>query len=304
MTQSIIDTIERVLVAQNHIKVILTTHSPTTVALAPGDSLHVIARSNSTRIEKVSKDSALSVLTRDIPTLSIDYENRRQVFVESAYDARTYDELFLTLKGRIGSPRTLSFIEVDPARNTEGGCDRLKAIVEKLRSAGNKKVCGIVDFDGGGHQPQDGIYQMAGRYAIENWTLDPLLLGAFLVKTQVCTPAELGLSTDTTYIALGALDSRLCQILAEATWRRFGFDDAHGLSRQRNVGDFEIDLPNKYRSMNGHDLEERILNAEPRLLGITKKQGPLFPHVISKVARDLPAMIPMEFNELFLSMLT
>jgi predicted ATPase len=299
MTQSLLSIIQNVLVDQEKISVVLTTHSPTTVALAPSESLYVIKKSIGTRIEKVGKDAALSVLTGDIPTLSIDYENRRQIFVESAYDANVYDIIYRCLKSKIQSPRSLCFIEVDPAHNIDGGCDRLKATVKKLRDGGNRKICGVVDHDDGRHGFIDGIYSMPGRYSIENWSLDPLLLGAFLIKTKIVDPKALGLPEGSTYLSLSDLDPNLRQLFAERTWSKFKFDGNHGLISQPYVGGFAINIPSVFCTIDGHRLEAQILENEPKLQGVTKQKGPLYPHVIHWIATDLPWMIPMAFKHLF-----
>jgi len=65
---------------KNDIKVVLVSHSPTTLALSPEESIFIMNKSGENRIEKRSKKDALSILTEgfatlnDIePTLSIDY---------------------------------------------------------------------------------------------------------------------------------------------------------------------------------------------------------------------------------------
>ena len=65
---------------KNDIKVILVSHSPSTIALSPEESIFIMNKSGENRIEKRSKKEALSILTEgfatlnDIePTLSIDY---------------------------------------------------------------------------------------------------------------------------------------------------------------------------------------------------------------------------------------
>ncbi|MEO5867512.1 MAG: ParB N-terminal domain-containing protein [Sphingomonas sp.] len=64
------------LVAGQGIHCILTTHSPTTVALAPEDALYEM-REGQSGLTKVSKQDALNKLTFGVPTLSIDYSGRR-----------------------------------------------------------------------------------------------------------------------------------------------------------------------------------------------------------------------------------
>ncbi len=51
------------------VKVILVTHSPTTIALCPEDSVYVMNRSGLSRIEKKSRGEALSILTEGFATL-------------------------------------------------------------------------------------------------------------------------------------------------------------------------------------------------------------------------------------------
>lgn len=54
---------------QKGVKVILVTHSPTTIALCPEESVYVMNRSGLNRIEKKSKNEALSILTEGFATL-------------------------------------------------------------------------------------------------------------------------------------------------------------------------------------------------------------------------------------------
>ncbi|WGL16532.1 ATP-binding protein [Microbulbifer bruguierae] len=65
---------------ENGIKVLLVSHSPSTIALSPEESIFVMNKSGENRIEKRSKKEALSILTEgfatlnDIePTLSVNY---------------------------------------------------------------------------------------------------------------------------------------------------------------------------------------------------------------------------------------
>jgi predicted ATPase len=54
---------------QRGVKVILVTHSPTTIALCPEESIYVMNRSGLNRIEKKSRGEALSILTEGFATL-------------------------------------------------------------------------------------------------------------------------------------------------------------------------------------------------------------------------------------------
>lgn len=68
MIQNMLNAIQNTFLNKG-IKVILVTHSPTTIALAPEESIFVMKQSGSNRIEKKSKTDALNVLTQGFVTL-------------------------------------------------------------------------------------------------------------------------------------------------------------------------------------------------------------------------------------------
>lgn len=68
MMKNMLGVIERIFLLQG-VKVILITHSPTTLALAPEESVYVMHRSGINRIEKKTKQEALSILTQGFATI-------------------------------------------------------------------------------------------------------------------------------------------------------------------------------------------------------------------------------------------
>jgi predicted ATPase len=68
MIKNMLDVIQAVFLI-NNAKVILVTHSPTTIALCPEESIYVMNRAGSNRIEKKDRRSALSILTEGFATL-------------------------------------------------------------------------------------------------------------------------------------------------------------------------------------------------------------------------------------------
>lgn len=68
MMKNMLDVIQKIFVKEG-VKVILVSHSPTTIALAPEESIFVMNRSGRNRIEKKSKQDALSILTQGFATL-------------------------------------------------------------------------------------------------------------------------------------------------------------------------------------------------------------------------------------------
>ena len=69
---SMIENLFRVITdvfVQNGTKVMLTTHSPTTIALAEEKSIFVVNKEGRNRIEKTSKNKALEILTENLATI-------------------------------------------------------------------------------------------------------------------------------------------------------------------------------------------------------------------------------------------
>jgi len=68
MMKNMLAVIEEVFLEQG-VKVIMVTHSPTTIAIAPENSIHIMNKSGLNRIEKKSRSEALEVLTEGFATL-------------------------------------------------------------------------------------------------------------------------------------------------------------------------------------------------------------------------------------------
>lgn len=68
MMKNMLEVIKNIFLMQG-VKVVLVTHSPTTIALAPEESIYVVNRSGKNRIEKKSKQDALAILTQGFATI-------------------------------------------------------------------------------------------------------------------------------------------------------------------------------------------------------------------------------------------
>lgn len=192
-----------VLVREYNVHIVITTHSPTTVALARGE----IYKVEGGGLILQDKDSAIAELLDGVTQLSIDPENQRQVFVENRSDAIVYQWLFSSIVKHTGivDPKvSLSFIPAGPktpdeylkvcvkkiftmAKDDEirelvnlvngmGDCGQVEVYVKALTSAKNKSVRGIVDWDTDNRKRADGVIVAAQNYAysLENILLDPL----------------------------------------------------------------------------------------------------------------------------------
>jgi ABC-type multidrug transport system ATPase subunit len=186
--------------------ILLISHSPTTAALAPKDSIYLV---ESNKITLTDTDSAIAELLDGIPYIAIDPANRRQVYVESFYDSQIFQELFNWLKSKPGSSvnqkisvtfmsagskipeehirdtaqKVFDIKDADKinefilAINGSGNCDQVYGVVESLNSCGDFRVRGVVDWDT--KNSKNDFVQVIGdqyAYAIENILLDPICI--------------------------------------------------------------------------------------------------------------------------------
>ncbi len=191
MIKNLLKVIENIFLAKG-VKVIFTTHSPTTVALASNDSIYVMKKDGLNRIQKTLKEKAIKILTEGIPTLSIKIENRKQVFVESEYDKKYYDNIYQILSKELNPEISLTFIESGKSKIDKNGTpintsNQVQQIVSTLRDNGNHLVFGIIDWDmgvdkGNKNAKNEGVKILGERkgYAIENFILNPISIAMLL----------------------------------------------------------------------------------------------------------------------------
>lgn len=292
MIKSLLTVLSEVFVARHGVKVLLTTHSPTTVALAPERSLYLMERSGIPPLRAAgSRDQALKVLTVGIPTLSVKVENRRQVFVESEQDEEFYQDLFTLVRPQLDTELSLQFIA--SGRGGQGNSAAVKHLVRNLRSAGNESVLGIVDRD---KRPDtvEGVMCAEERYTLENFVLDPVPLGILLVREQIVPPEQLGLpagfrhleiTTEYWQTVIDSVSARVANSESDLAGRSVLY--ANGTSAT---------MPTYWLEEPGHALEARILESFPAL---RRFQGKLKRKSIQLAMGDVPGSVPMAQLDLF-----
>lgn len=172
LCRTLLDVVQKIFVEQHHIKVIMTTHSPSTVALAPSDSIY---RMMDGKMVPSNKKEAIVSLTTGLNTISVYYENVKQVFVEADNDNNylTVVKDMAMRAGLLSTEVNLNFVNV--GNDVNGGCSIVKKVVNDLVNAGNQTVFGVIDWDG--HNDDSDRIKVLGqgiRYAIDNYAIDPL----------------------------------------------------------------------------------------------------------------------------------
>lgn len=304
MCRQLVNTIINVLIQTCGLHVILATHSPTTVAIAPEESIHVM-RNDGSGIEKTSKSAALNILTCGVPTVSLDFEGRRQVVVESARDARLYERIYRQIKSKLNSERSLEFIGVGKTPNDGSGCSQVMHIVESLTKSGNKTVFGLVDWDNANVEGNR-IFVLAAkrRYSLENCLLDPLLVAILIMRDAPTFLPSKGLDQISSYLWFKDRNTAELQQVVDGIAN-------HVLPQARDgskvpleyMGGMKLLVDRRYLTVRGHDLERRLIEVFPPLNRNAGEAGRLMGYVVESVCLDYPEYIPSDFNRCFTKIL-
>jgi len=292
MVRSLLTVIQDVFVSQYGVRVMLATHAPSTVALAPEESIYVMSRVEP-RLRKASTDEALRFLTVGISALSVRLENRRQIFVESEYDQDIFQAYFAALKTELNLERSAEFIAAG-RRDVGGGSTRVIDLVTALRSAGNPTVSGIVDRDNRQGTPEH-VHYIADRYSVENVVFDPLMLGTFLLREQVVSAKDLGLPASKRSFEVTEHDA---QSMIDAVAAPLGFSGSHHIVAY--VGGFSANVPEEFLETQGHALEAAIVATFAPLNRFGKS---LKLEVVRRAVGDQPKFVPAILAELFKTIL-
>lgn len=298
MVSKFISTLDRVLVKEQGMHVIMTSHSPTTVAVCPEEALFEMLPYSAThgdRFQKISRDKAIGILTAGVPALRIKTEHRRQVFVESAADERLYSALSLHLAPFLNQEIALSFIASGRKNTQDGtGCTQVINLVERLNEAGNDSVFGIVDWDnrncGSGN-----IFVLAegARYAIENCIYDPLVLAAFMVKERIFPSVLQSLPK---FMDLPTMSNETWQemvdVLSELLRAKAGTDRGERI-RATSIGGPQVHFDSWLFNIQGHRLEELLLETFSSLRRFTGGgPGELMFNIANHVGDNMPQLFP------------
>jgi len=301
MSKLLIDVLNESFVEKLGIKVIMTTHSPSTIALCPEDSIYQLKNHPQTSLKKIGKDEALKILTGFLPTLSIDYKNHRQVFVESPTDLFYYQTIFAKLSEFKSYPFRLYFISNSMG---EGNCDQVKKVVSDLRESGNQTSFGIIDWDL--KNAPDNFVMVHGhteRYSVENFIYDPIYLTVLLMKMNAHNIFDtLGLSKTYNYLAIFNASNDFLQKIADAFFIEYysknsGVNQAlrQDLKKVEYYNGKFVNLPVWFLESQGHDFEKKLEKVFPAFEKY-KNEGELQKELTLIIATCYP-LIPLKSVE-------
>lgn len=189
MTKMLIDILKDVFVKKFNIKVIISTHNPSTIALLDDDSIYQMTNGEKTSLKKINKDDALKLLTSFIPSLTIDYRNHKQVFVESPTDVEYYQTIYNKLAQEIKFDYKLYFMS---CAYGEGTCKQVVKVVNDFQHAGVQTVFGVIDWDlKNNNKGNVKVHGYDSRYSIENYLCDPLYVSILFIEENFYSFADI-----------------------------------------------------------------------------------------------------------------
>jgi AAA15 family ATPase/GTPase len=269
LTKVLIEVLNETFVKKFKIKVIITTHSPATVALAPSESIFQLINGPNTTLTKIEKDEALKLLTRGLPNLSIDYKNHRQVFVESPTDLKYYQDLYNKLKNEVKLVHPLYFIANGYGH---GNCDQVVKLVGDLRQSGNPTSYGIVDWDNKELQyPFVHVHGKARRYSIENFIFDPIYLSILLLEKRYGELAShiSHSESDNQYDLIKSAGAQTAiNFITEKIKSKFSHKSIDVSPIQCHYGSLTFCIPKWYLMLDGHKLKGQIIKTFEPLHGL------------------------------------
>jgi hypothetical protein len=189
MTRQFMDVIKEVLVERYKVRVILTTHSPSTVALAPDESIFEMSRDEPRIRPSRSKEETIGLLTAGLVIVS---QSTHYVMVEDDADVGFYGAVRDVLADygpsrdsrALKSAPSLVFLPGslgDGKGRVSGGSSVVRQWVEKFNSPPlNQFFRGVIDRDAD-NAPTVHI-EVVGRYSIENYLVDPFFVFGILLE--------------------------------------------------------------------------------------------------------------------------
>jgi len=170
LTRRFLEVIQRVFVEERGVRVIMSTHSPSTVALTPAESLFEMRRTLPRIQPARSKLHAIASLTDGFVSVQ---EGMQIVLLEGQDDPPFYSRVWelLTERSGISEPGPL---ERSPSVTFIYGQEKqtVALLVRQMRSHGLLNFHGIIDRDTS-NTPSGEVYVL-GRNGMENYLFDPI----------------------------------------------------------------------------------------------------------------------------------
>lgn len=299
MSKMMVDVLNKNIVKENKIPIIISTHSPTTIIASDGIAIYQMIKGDN-KPTKIPTQEAVELLSSDIPFLKISNDKRRIVFVESTYDAQYYELLTNIYRLRIG---TLSsepiYLPVKKLKKDGPNCTDVINIVDNLSKNGNEQVYGIIDWDG--KNTSKGRVIVNGendRYTMENYLLDPLLMGLLFIRMGELKFSYFDLSSYSSYTQANKLIESDAQLIVDKVLKDLGLYSTNTKPYTLQNG-WTLNITEEFNLRKGHSLEV-LYKDKYQFLKSYRREDELKKSVIEKVINDYLKFTPRKIFETIL----
>ncbi|WP_181382131.1 AAA family ATPase [Shewanella sp. BC20] len=301
MSKIMLEIIEEEIVKKHGIPVLLSTHSPATVAYTPANALYKITL-NDKRPQQCNLEDSMKILTYGIPNFRVSTESRRQVFVEHSNDVTFYESLFDIISRKVEFTTVPQFL---PPHTLNGSnCEAVIEITRKLRNLGNRQVYGLIDWDLK-NTPEDQIIILGGgkRYAIENYIFEPHFIGLYLIHKKFASPEELGLKGCSSYFEASQLIASSnvhLQTLTDTVESKISWKTDEVKVNSILVGGWSLNIRRDFYTTQGHELEEMYKATWKKLNKVRENNASdatLKKDIIITVMNDFPELISQDLAD-------
>lgn len=296
LTVKLLEVIKDEIVNKMDIPVIMTTHSPITI-ISSGDTPVYVKFKDFTKPKKINSNTAIEELSGDIPYLKITTDSRRQVLVENSNDVSYYEKIRNALKKIAPFSTELFFF---PARTTDGknaengcNCADVKKFVRKFKEAGNKEIFGIIDFDNTNHAHDNIIIAgMGSRYAIDNFMLDPFIIGLYLIEEKIKDMDYFGVNSITSIYDAKNISQEDAQKIIDKILEDIGFNGGELVDYELMNG-WKLKITKQFAEKNGHQLEDIYKNKYPQFKK-HQNEAALKNDIADKIIDGFPEFLPKD----------
>lgn len=308
-TKQLISILHDTLVSRCGIKVILVTHSPSTVALAPEKSIYELQK-NPRALIHVSRAQAIEVLTSGFISI---LPSSRVVITESEDDSRVFSAYYqvLTRRYKVKQEPPLTFLPASRKNSHgDGGVYEVKKWAPKLGEFFKEiGFFGLIDRDNS--NSDNDVVRVLRRHSIENYLADPLTIIAHLIKEGVTDILPSCPIKNMDFHAVAKLENEEAQAMLDELCvfleGQLSNETSSETFQADYIGGQSVRLPIWIRDMRGHDLASEMRRIVNSLLVSRRKTvffdatNP-FRRAIEIQTLCLPDLISKDFVEIFSSM--
>jgi len=179
-----------------------------------------------------------------------------------------------------------------PARTSNGSnCNDVIEVVNNLYANGNEQIYGIIDWDNN-NESKNRIIVLGEneRYSIENYLLDPLMMGLLFIREAKMPISEFGFGTISKYSEIGNLQPEEAQMIIDKVLNNLGLFSANVIEYDL-YNNWKLNISSEFNLFQGHDLESLYKRKYP-FLNIYQREDGLKKDVIQKIVNDFPEFVP------------